>query len=90
LDISGRKSADGARWFSHPKTCNYGGAAHLQYAEAARSLASNPPVGALIKSRGADTLIYNQATNTFLVRSANGAARTMFRPKNGINYWNSQ
>lgn len=61
-----------------------------QYVEAAHSLAANPPAGALIKARGAETLIYDQATNTFLVRGADGAPKTMFRPTDGINYWNRQ
>jgi RHS repeat-associated protein len=61
-----------------------------QYVEAARSLATKPPTDALVKARGADTLIYDRATNTFLVKSADGAPRTMFRPTDGINYWNKQ
>jgi filamentous hemagglutinin len=61
-----------------------------QYAETARSLVTNPPAGALTRARGAETLIYDQATNTFLVRGANGAPKTMFRPTDGIDYWNKQ
>jgi RHS repeat-associated protein len=61
-----------------------------QYVEAAHSLAANPPGGALTKPRGAETLIYDQATNTFLVRGADGVPKTMFRPTDGINYWNKQ
>ncbi|WP_143131405.1 hypothetical protein [Noviherbaspirillum humi] len=36
-----------------------------QYVEAAHSFAANPPAGAVFKSRGADTLIYDKNTNTF-------------------------
>jgi len=61
-----------------------------QYVEAAQSLAAHPPAGVLTKSRGAETLIYDGATNTFLVRGADGAPKTMFRPTDGINYWNKQ
>ena len=61
-----------------------------QYAETARSLVTSPPTGALTKARGTETLIYDQATNTFLVRGANGAPKTMFRPMDGIDYWNKQ
>lgn len=61
-----------------------------QYVEAAQSFATNPPASALIKTRGADTLIYDRGTNTFLVRGADGAPRTMFRPTDGINYWDKQ
>ncbi|MGE0332564.1 MAG: hypothetical protein AB7P37_17945 [Ramlibacter sp.] len=61
-----------------------------QYVEAAHDLAKNPPASALIKQRGAETLIYDQKTNTFLVKGADGAPKTMFRPTDGINYWNKQ
>lgn len=45
---------------------------------------------ALVKSRGADTLVYDKATNPFLVKGADGAQRTMFSPTDGINYWDKQ
>ncbi|WP_159445361.1 RHS repeat-associated core domain-containing protein [Rhizobacter sp. OV335] len=61
-----------------------------QYVEAARSLAAKPPATALTKGRGAETLIYDRATNTFLVKGTDGAPKTMFRPTDGINYWNKQ
>ena len=61
-----------------------------QYAKTAGSLVTSPPAGALTKARGAETLIYDQATNTFLVRGANGAPKTMFRPTDGLDYWNKQ
>jgi filamentous hemagglutinin len=61
-----------------------------QYVEAARSLVTNPPAGALTKARGAETLVYDRATNTFAVRGADGVPKTMFRPTDGINYWNKQ
>ncbi|KQU77029.1 hypothetical protein ASE08_04775 [Rhizobacter sp. Root16D2] len=61
-----------------------------QYVEAAHSLAAHPPARALTKARGAETLMYDQATNTFLVRGADSAPKTMFRPTDGINYWNKQ
>jgi len=61
-----------------------------QYVEAAHSLAANPPATALIKKRGADTLIYDTSTNTFLVKGADGAPRSMFRPVDGIDYFNKQ
>ncbi|MBU2286005.1 MAG: hypothetical protein KKC85_06175 [Gammaproteobacteria bacterium] len=61
-----------------------------QYVEAARELATNPPATALTKARGADKLIYDPATNTFLSSGASGAPRTMFRPADGANYWSRQ
>jgi hypothetical protein len=62
-----------------------------EYIQAAQRFVSKPPPSALTKVRpNGDTLIYDPATNTFAIRAANGAPRTMFRPKDGINYWNKQ
>lgn len=62
-----------------------------QYAEKAKDFLTNPPKGSLTKvnSRG-DTLRYDPGTNTFGVLSKDGAPRTMFRPKDGMDYWNRQ
>ena len=63
----------------------------MQYAKRAWEFVTNPPVGTLTKLRpNGDVLFYNPATNTFAVRTADGSLRTMFRPTNGINYWNLQ
>lgn len=62
-----------------------------QYAERAKDFLTNPPKGTLSKTndRG-DTLRYDPSTNTFGVLSKDGAPRTMFRPQNGMDYWNRQ
>ncbi|RON01519.1 adhesin [Pseudomonas brassicacearum] len=62
-----------------------------QYVEQAKDFLINSPGGTLTKtnSRG-DTLKYDPNTNTFGVLGQDGAPRTMFRPKDGINYWNRQ
>jgi hypothetical protein len=61
------------------------------YVEAAQKFVIHPPAGILTKTRpNGDTLLYDPATNTFAVRAPNGAPRTMFRPKDGMNYWNKQ
>jgi pyocin large subunit-like protein len=62
-----------------------------EYIRAARAFVNHPPPGAQIKhdSRG-DTLIYDPGSNTFAVRAPNGAPRTMFRPRNGRDYWERQ
>ncbi len=70
-----------------------------QYVEGARSFIDSPPSGTLVKTRpsNGDVLFYHPATNTFAVRAADGAPRTMFRPdpsKHGYNtnmdYFNDQ
>jgi len=62
-----------------------------QYVEGANSFFESPPDGTLTKVRpNGDKLFYNPANNTFGVQAADGAPRTMFRPADGINYWNKQ
>lgn len=63
-----------------------------QYVEAAQKFVTNPPVNILMKTRpnSGDVLLYDAASNTFAVKNATGAPKTMFRPVDGINYWNKQ
>ncbi|MEI6914550.1 MAG: hypothetical protein WCL39_05405 [Armatimonadota bacterium] len=62
-----------------------------QYAEAAADFVIRPPIGTLKKTDpDGDTLFYHPKTNTFAVRSASGAPRTMFRPSDGMRYWDRQ
>ena len=62
-----------------------------QYVEGTKSFFNNPPAGTLTKARpNGDSFFYNPANNTFGVQAADGAPRTMFRPTDGINYWNKQ
>jgi pyocin large subunit-like protein len=62
-----------------------------QYVEGAKDFFNKPPSETLTTTRpNGDTLFYNPANNTFGVQAADGAPRTMFRPTDGINYWNKQ
>lgn len=62
-----------------------------QYVDATHSFVSNPPKGTLIKPRpNGDTMYYNPSTNTFAVKNADGTPKTMFRPENGMEYWEKQ
>jgi filamentous hemagglutinin len=62
-----------------------------QYVEGAVNFFTHPPPGTLTKLRpNGDKLFYNPATNTFGVQAPDGAPRTMFRPADGIIYWNKQ
>ena len=62
-----------------------------QYAEQSKRFLTNPPQGTLTKTNArGDTLRYDPNTNTFGVLGQDGAPRTMFRPADGINYWNRQ
>ncbi|PWW10038.1 hypothetical protein DES37_104136 [Mangrovibacter plantisponsor] len=35
-------------------------------------------------------MYYNPATNTFAVKNADGTPKTMFKPQNGLEYWEKQ
>jgi len=62
-----------------------------QYVDATHNFISNPPKGTLIKPRpNGDTMYYNPSTNTFAVKNADGTPKTMFRPENGMEYWERQ
>ena len=62
-----------------------------QYVEGTKKFLNSPPKGALTKTRSnGDILIFDPKTNTLGVKDAAGAPRTMFRPKDGIDYWNKQ
>jgi filamentous hemagglutinin len=61
------------------------------YEAAAHDFVSHPPPGTLIKHHGnGDTLFYDPASNTFAVARRDGAPRTMFKPDNGMRYWERQ
>jgi RHS repeat-associated protein len=62
-----------------------------QYVERARRFVRDPPPGTLTRTRpNGDRLFYDPKSNTFAVQNANGSPRTMFRPDDGIGYWNRQ
>ncbi|MFO0769545.1 MAG: RHS repeat-associated core domain-containing protein [Nitrospiraceae bacterium] len=62
-----------------------------QYVEGAKRFFSDPPTGTFTHTRpNGDKLFYNAVSNTFGVQGANGAPRTMFRPRDGLDYWLGQ
>lgn len=57
----------------------------------AHAFVEHPPKGALTLARAnGDTLIYDPKANVFAVRSKQGAPRTMFKPDDGMAYWQKQ
>ena len=62
-----------------------------QYTNASQNFVTNPPPGVLTKNKpNGDVMFYDPKTNTFAVKTSAGAPRTMFKPVDGINYWNKQ
>ncbi len=57
----------------------------------AHAFVEHPPKGALtlVRANG-DTLLYDPKANVFAVKSKAGAPRTMFKPDDGMAYWEGQ
>lgn len=49
-----------------------------------------PPGTQTLKRNNGDTLFYDPKGNVFAVMTKKGAPRTMFRPDDGVAYWNRQ
>ena len=61
------------------------------YVSEARAFIAHPPKGAETLERpNGDTLIYDAASNRFAVATADGAPRTLFKPREGAAYWTEQ
>lgn len=62
-----------------------------QYVDGAHEFFNNSPEGTLNYTRAnGDNLFYHPESNTFGVTNSEGVPRTMFRPSDGIDYWNRQ
>lgn len=63
----------------------------MEYVQATFNFLHNSPKGTLVKTRSnGDILKYNPKTNDFGVMDANGTPRTMFKPNDGMKYWEAQ
>ncbi|MBX7248458.1 MAG: hypothetical protein K1X35_05325 [Caulobacteraceae bacterium] len=61
------------------------------YVRMAHAFIEHPPRGTLsLKRRNGDQLFYDPAGNTFVVADRKGAPRTMFKPRDGMAYWEKQ
>ena len=65
------------------------GAANLDdYVRKAHAFTASPPTGAeTLKRANGDTLFYDPKGNVFAVATPAGAPRTMFKPEEGMAYW---
>lgn len=62
-----------------------------EFVEKAHSFVSDPPKGTLTMTRNnGDKLFYDPKANIFAVASKAGAPRTMFKPDEGMSYWEEQ
>ena len=62
-----------------------------EFVDTAHSFVSSPPKGTLTYARrNGDKLFYDPKGNVFAVASKAGAPRTMFKPDEGMAYWEEQ
>jgi pyocin large subunit-like protein len=61
------------------------------FVRTAHDFIASPPKGALTLTRAnGDRLIYDPQGNVFAVATKDGAPRTMFKPDDGMAYWEEQ
>ena len=69
----------------------FGAATLDEFVRKAHAFVNEPPNGALTLTRdNGDRLIYDPAANVFAVATKDGAPRTMFKPDDGMAYWEKQ
>jgi len=62
-----------------------------QFVQKAHAFVGHPPKGTLTLTRkNGDTLYYDPKGNIFAVANKEGAPRTMFKPDEGMAYWEKQ
>jgi pyocin large subunit-like protein len=62
-----------------------------QFVSKAHAFVGHPPKGTLTLTRkNGDTLYYDPKGNVFAVANKDGAPRTMFKPDDGMAYWEKQ
>jgi hypothetical protein len=61
------------------------------YVSKADAFVAHPPQGVLkLERSNGDVLLYDPKSNVFAVADRSGAPRTMFKPSDGMAYWDAQ
>ena len=69
----------------------FGASSIDQFIKKAHAFVDHPPKGTLTLTRAnGDTLFYDPKANVFAVANKAGAPRTMFKPDDGMAYWEKQ
>jgi hypothetical protein len=89
---SRRYSADESAQRAFARNGEAFGARNLEdYERKAHAFVEHPPAGAETITRpNGDTLYYDVKRNVFAVANKDGAPRTMFKPDDGMAYWEKQ
>ena len=70
---------------------DFGASTVDQYVDKAHAFIGSPPKGTLRHTRNnGDKLFYDPKANVFAVATREGAPRTMFKPEDGMAYWDKQ
>ena len=70
---------------------DFGARSQDEYVRKAHAFIDSPPRGTLrLTRRNGDRLLYDPAANVFAVATKDGAPRTMFKPEDGMAYWERQ
>ncbi len=92
LTANRRETADAktARLFER-NGADFGAATAEDYLDKVRDFTARPPTGTeRVERPNGDVLLYHAASNTFAVVSREGVAKTMFKPRDGADYWAEQ
>ena len=104
-DRGGARGGDSGLWSSNRKYSaaenadyhfkrdgrDFGARNAADYARMAHAFIDHPPHGTLtLRRANGDRLFYDPAGNTFVVADRKGAPRTMFKPRDGMAYWEQQ
>ena len=70
---------------------DFGATTVAQYVDRTHEFVGSPPKGTLRHTRSnGDKLFYDPKGNVFAVATKDGAPRTMFKPEDGMAYWEKQ
>lgn len=82
---------DNAHYQFKKRGSDFGGADFKGYVAKADAFVAHPPEGALkLERSNGDVLLYDPKSNVFAVADKTGAPRAMFKPPEGMAYWEQQ
>lgn len=82
---------DNAHYQFEKRGADFGAADFKAYVAKADAFVAHPPAGVLkLERANGDVLMYDPKSNVFAVADKSGAPRTMFKPAEGMAYWDVQ
>ncbi len=84
-------AAESAAFHFQRDGADFGASSVKDYVAKAKAFVSHPPKGVeRLERKNGDTLLYDRRSNVFAVVSRDGAPRSMFKPRDGADYWEQQ